>query len=552
MADAIDRERVVLPADRRLAVAALGRRLVDGHGPAVGLEVGAGDHRDDARPLQRGRGVDPADPRVRVRAPDERHVVEARQGDVARIRGCARDQTRVFLALDLGAHHLHGHRDSLLSGCGVVTRSSDQTSGQGYRMPVESSGNCSAAPSARARARSAARSSGPRSSASGSGRPWAASRLAAARIVLGDRLAREVPDDRAELRLDVEAETVVDRVEAAVSPEEAVPALAVGVVRDEIEGAEARERRAMLRALAEREVVLLELGVDEQLDGARAVRALARERRRDQAEAEGLGQAVGGHLAPVEPSREVPERPLAALGLVHAERGGAPARHLHEEGGVRGPGEPSLDGDLASREELDGRDGGGSRHRPALVGAVPVRAGARWPPGFIGRPQSRHVGRPASTRPARPLHERRDLGAREADAPRRPIASSAAASSSSSGSGSARAPPRWASGSVLRPFLVSVLVLLPDFLDHEHHAVGGLVVADADRAHDPGRRERLDQGEVPARGRRRRRQPLEEAAEVLAEHADLLLLALERHERVVLAGPGGRRRAGPAGRSCRR
>ena len=49
VADALDRERVVLAADRRLALAALGRRLVDGHGPAVGLEVGAGDHRDDAR-----------------------------------------------------------------------------------------------------------------------------------------------------------------------------------------------------------------------------------------------------------------------------------------------------------------------------------------------------------------------------------------------------------------------------------------------------------------------------------------------------------------------
>ena len=78
VADALDGEGVVLPADRRLALAALGRRLVDGHGAAVGLEVGAGDDRDDARALQHGRGVDPADPRVGVRAPDERHVVEAR------------------------------------------------------------------------------------------------------------------------------------------------------------------------------------------------------------------------------------------------------------------------------------------------------------------------------------------------------------------------------------------------------------------------------------------------------------------------------------------
>ena len=67
-------KRVVLAADRRLARAALGRRLVDGHGPAVRLEVGAGHHRDDAGAAERGGGVDPPDPRVRVRAPDEDHV----------------------------------------------------------------------------------------------------------------------------------------------------------------------------------------------------------------------------------------------------------------------------------------------------------------------------------------------------------------------------------------------------------------------------------------------------------------------------------------------
>src|SRR5262249_7233557 len=150
-----------------------------------------------------------------------------------------------------------------------------------------------------------------------------------------DRLSREVPDDGAQLRLSVEAEAIVDRVEAAVAAEQTMPALAVGVVRDQIEGAEARERRPLPRTPRDREVMLVELGVDEQLHGAWAIGALARERRRDEPEPERLGQLVGGHLAPVEPPREVPERPLAALGLVHPERGGATLGHLDEKRRVR-------------------------------------------------------------------------------------------------------------------------------------------------------------------------------------------------------------------------
>src|SRR5207248_11205639 len=42
-------------------------------------DVVAGDHLEDARTAQRRRGVDPTDARMRVRAPDERDVVHARQ-----------------------------------------------------------------------------------------------------------------------------------------------------------------------------------------------------------------------------------------------------------------------------------------------------------------------------------------------------------------------------------------------------------------------------------------------------------------------------------------
>ena len=55
-------------------------------------------------------------------------------------------------------------------------------------------------------------------------------------------------------------------------------ALAVGVVGDEVEGADARAARSWCSgALAQREVVLLEVGVDEQLERALAVRPVALE-----------------------------------------------------------------------------------------------------------------------------------------------------------------------------------------------------------------------------------------------------------------------------------
>src|SRR3546814_6827927 len=49
---------------------------------------------------------------------------------------------------------------------------------------------------------------------------------------LWDRLAAELPDHRAQLELVVEHQAVVDAEDAAVEAEEAVAALAVGVVAD--------------------------------------------------------------------------------------------------------------------------------------------------------------------------------------------------------------------------------------------------------------------------------------------------------------------------------
>src|SRR5258706_13526310 len=79
-------------------------------------------------------------------------------------------------------------------------------------------------------------------------------------------LACKIPDHGAQLGLCVERETVVDRIDQLVGAEQAVPALPVRVVRDEIEQADPHEPLTMLGPLQQGEVVLLEVGMDEELE----------------------------------------------------------------------------------------------------------------------------------------------------------------------------------------------------------------------------------------------------------------------------------------------
>src|SRR5262245_3263074 len=72
----------------------------------------------------------------------------------------------------------------------------------------------------------------------------------------GNRRSPELPDDRSKLWLDVKAQAVVDRVDG-VRAEQAVAALAIGVVGDQVEKTDALEPGAVGRVLVRREVVLL-------------------------------------------------------------------------------------------------------------------------------------------------------------------------------------------------------------------------------------------------------------------------------------------------------
>src|SRR5262249_55440901 len=99
----------------------------------------------------------------------------------------------------------------------------------------------------------------------------------------GNRLTAKVPDDGAQLRLGVERQGVVDRVHAAIGTEQTVTRLAIGVVGDEVEEADALKTLGMRGVLAKREVVLSEVRFHEQLVGAFTVGPVALDRQRDQA-----------------------------------------------------------------------------------------------------------------------------------------------------------------------------------------------------------------------------------------------------------------------------
>ena len=70
------------------------------------LEVGGGQHRDDAGHRLRRGGVDARDARVRVRAADDGHGQRARADQVLDVAPAAGDQARVLAAMDLRANHL--------------------------------------------------------------------------------------------------------------------------------------------------------------------------------------------------------------------------------------------------------------------------------------------------------------------------------------------------------------------------------------------------------------------------------------------------------------
>ena len=156
--------------------------------------------------------------------------------------------------------------------------------------------------------------------------------------IVRDLLTGELPDHGPQLELAVEHQAVVDAADPSVEPEQAVAALAVGVVADEIEGAHRAELGVVGLVLVQGEVVLLEVGLDELLHRSDAEWSVAADRERHEVPAQRLGQLVGGHLSVVQARREVPEGTLAAPRLVDRPHHIVAARDLAEVRGVGAPG----------------------------------------------------------------------------------------------------------------------------------------------------------------------------------------------------------------------
>ena len=106
--------------------------------------------------------------------------------------------------------------------------------------------------------------------------------------------------------------------------------LPVGVVDQDVEG---RHRPEIVQpGLPQREVVLVRVGVDEQLDRPRAVRSIAEDGRGDGRPPQGLRQHERRDLPSAQGSqREVPQRRLALPRLVHDTSGPAPVADLAQE-----------------------------------------------------------------------------------------------------------------------------------------------------------------------------------------------------------------------------
>ena len=150
----------------------------------------------------------------------------------------------------------------------------------------------------------------------------------------------------------MERESVVDRIDRSLA-EEAVPALAIGVVREQIEEADLLQALVVRGILTQREIMLLEVRRHELLQRAVAEGAFALDRPRHQCPAECFRKQVRGDLTTVDRRRKVPERALAAARLVDGLASRTVQRELDEERRVGAPRHPALDRDLAVAKQVE-------------------------------------------------------------------------------------------------------------------------------------------------------------------------------------------------------
>ena len=109
IAHAIDDQRRTLRREHRRAVALLARHRRLGHGDAVVRIVGPGEHRHHARRARRRRGIDRADPRMRVRRAHEHAPGLPMQRLIVLVAALAGQQPQILKPADrLTDAELHG------------------------------------------------------------------------------------------------------------------------------------------------------------------------------------------------------------------------------------------------------------------------------------------------------------------------------------------------------------------------------------------------------------------------------------------------------------
>ena len=255
VSSSVRRSRSPTAAPARGSVASGGMTIVVGVGPAS--------------PATAGRGRQPGPPAgtLVAGAPDTGGggggvVASGRAGGRERERDAAGDGQEG----QPGATHPREGRCSPPPDGG-------HTSGHGYRWPVSSPGRTPSRARRSARDRRASTSSRSSSTAMSSGTHSAIS-AHGAELAGRQRLAGELPDHGAQLEVGGEAQPVVDRPDP-VAGEQAVAALAVGVVGEDVEHGDRLQLVVQLGPLlGDREVVLAVVGVHEPLQRPLAQRGV--------------------------------------------------------------------------------------------------------------------------------------------------------------------------------------------------------------------------------------------------------------------------------------
>lgn len=136
-----------------------------------------------------------------------------------------------------------------------------------------------------------------------------------------DGLAGEVPDHCAQLVVGIEGNAVVNRPYSAVLIAQAMATLTVGVIGDEVEERHALKLLATRSVVAEVEEVLVGVAFNEQLHGAKPMRAVAQHGGRHEMPSQRFADQVGSKFAQAKRAiREVPQSTSPRRGLYMASR----------------------------------------------------------------------------------------------------------------------------------------------------------------------------------------------------------------------------------------